>query len=66
MFWSKPRAAESKEYDYSGLPEMASIITNNDTEAIGAITLLSSDFAAFLAVHAQWCEGMDRAKTMTD
>ena len=48
-----------KEYDYSGLPEMAKILTNNNGQAVSDMALLARDPGAFLAAYPEWCEEME-------
>jgi hypothetical protein len=47
-------------YEYSGLPEMARLLTNGNEQAVSEMTLLvQDDGSAFIAAHREWCEGME-------
>ena len=52
--------AKDREYDYSGLPEMAEILTNGNEQAVRDIALLAQSHGeAFIVTHPEWCEAME-------
>jgi hypothetical protein len=54
MFWNKKRKQLPR--DYSCLPEMAAIITNNDAKAIEDARVLARGVTEFKAAHKIWAE----------
>jgi len=55
---SRPSPVEVESYDYSGLPEMADIISNGNQQVISDIALLVHNWATFIFEHPDWCGEM--------
>jgi hypothetical protein len=56
---NEDRAVAMPEYDYSVLPEMARILTNGSTDAVGEMEQLAHDAALFLQARRGWAIGME-------